>query len=71
MWFVRRGGQFERLTPDQDGVYRSQVFPGLWLDTAALVRRDMARVLSVLQQGLASADHAAFVARLNPPPAAP
>ncbi len=64
-WFVRRGGQFERLTPDAAGTYRSEVFPGLWLDAAALVRGDVGRVLSVLQQGLASPEHAAFVARLG------
>jgi len=64
-WFVPRGGQFARLTPDAAGMYRSEVFPGLWLDAAAMVRRDLGRVLSVLQQGLASPEHAAFVARLG------
>ncbi len=66
-WFVRRGGQYVRLNPDAAGVYRSEVFPGLWLDGQALIRRDLARVLSVLQQGLASAEHARFISRLNPP----
>ncbi len=47
-WFVRRGGQYERLTPDAAGTYRSEVFPGLWLDAAALVRGDVGRVFSVL-----------------------
>ncbi len=64
-WFVLRAGQYERLAPDGAGILRSEVFPGLWLDPAALVRRDLARVLAVLQQGLASPEHAAFVARLN------
>jgi Uma2 family endonuclease len=66
-WFVLRDGQFERLAPDAHGILRSTVFPGLWLDAAALVRGDLATVLAVLQQGLASPEHAAFVARLNPP----
>jgi hypothetical protein len=66
-WFVRRDGEFVQLTPDADGRLRSKVFPGLWLDADALIRGDMARVLSVLQQGLAAAEHAAFVSRLNPP----
>ncbi len=39
-------------------------FPGLWLDPAALMRKDFAGVLDVLERGLASPDHAAFVARL-------
>ena len=43
---------------------RSRVFPGLWLDVKALLKGDLARVLAVLQQGLASPEHAAFVKRL-------
>jgi hypothetical protein len=63
-WFVLRGGRFEPL-PLAEGIYRSEVLPGLWLDPAAVVRGDLARVLQVLQQGLASPEHAAFVARLQ------
>jgi Uma2 family endonuclease len=66
-WFVLRDGQYQELAPGADGILRSTVFPGLWLDAAALVRGDLARVLAVVQQGTASAEHAAFVARLNPP----
>src|SRR5437868_3248080 len=64
-WFVWRKGQFERLMPDADGILKSEVFPGLWLDPAALVRGDLATVLKVLQQGIDSPEHAAFVARLQ------
>lgn len=63
-WFVLREDHYDRLAPDTAGVLKSVIFPGLWLDTAALIRRDIAVVLSVLQQGLASPEHAAFVARL-------
>ena len=31
-WFVRRGDRFEKLPTAADGVLRSEVFPGLWLD---------------------------------------
>lgn len=55
------------MTPAADGILRSGVFPGLWLDVAAMVRRDSAAVLRALQQGLATAEHAAFVVRLQPP----
>jgi Uma2 family endonuclease len=68
-WFVLRQGRYEPLPPGPDGLVRSEVFPGLWLDPEALVRADLARVLAVAQQGLASPEHATFVARLNPPPA--
>jgi hypothetical protein len=64
-WFVLRGSQFDPLPIDQNGVYRSEVFPGLWLDAAAMIRRDLAQVLQVLQQGLASPEHVAFVAQIQ------
>ena len=66
-WFVLRTGQYERLPLDAEGLYRSEVFPGLWLDPAALLRGDLATVLAVVQRGLASPEHAAFAARLRPP----
>ena len=62
-WFVLRGEQFEPL-PANDGIYRSEVFPGLWLASAALVAGGFAQVSQVLQQGLASPEHRAFVERL-------
>ncbi len=63
-WFVLAGGAFERQSPDAEGVYRSRVFPGLWLDAAALLAGDLAHVLAVLQSGIASAEHAEFMSRL-------
>jgi hypothetical protein len=47
---------------------RSVVFPGLWLDPAALTAGDLARVLTTLQAGTATPEHAAFVRSLVPPP---
>ncbi len=63
-WFVLRSKQYERLAPGTDGILRSLVFPGLWLDPSALTAGDSARVLAVLQQGIGSTEHAEFVARL-------
>lgn len=63
-WFVLREGQFERLAPDADGILRSEQFPGLWLDAAAMTSGHLKRVIQVLQQGLASAEHAEFVSQL-------
>ena len=65
-WLVLRSGGFERL-PLIEGIYKSEVFPGLWLDPAAVVRGDLAGVLQVLEQGLASPAHAAFIARPRQP----
>lgn len=63
-WFVRRRGKFKEMFPDADGIFRSEIFPGLWLDAPAFLKRDGKRVLAVLRQGLASPEHAAFVAKL-------
>jgi Uma2 family endonuclease len=64
-WFVLRGGRYEAATSHWDGIYRSETFAGLWLDAAALLAGDRNRVMTVLQQGLASAQHAEFVKRLQ------
>jgi Uma2 family endonuclease len=63
-WFVLREGQYEALAPGTGGILKSTVFPGLWLDPAALLRGDLASVLAVLDQGVHSPEHAEFVARL-------
>jgi len=63
-WFIRRGTRFAVLRPGPDGIYRSKVFPGLWLDPEALYSEDLDRLIQVLEQGLATPEHAAFVARL-------
>jgi Uma2 family endonuclease len=63
-WFVLREGRFDRLLPDSDGVTRSIVFPGLWLDSTALLNGDLARVHAVLRDGLADPTHAAFASKL-------
>jgi Uma2 family endonuclease len=64
-WFVLRNGRFEKLAPEADGTLRSTVFPGLWLDPAALVNEDFDRLLDVLQRGLDSREHTEFVAGLR------
>ncbi len=64
-WFVGRAGTFERLAPDPDGIFQSTVFPGLWLDASNLLKANVVAVLAKLQEGLASAEHAQFVARLS------
>ncbi len=64
-WFVLHEGRFEPLSVEPGQPHKSRVFPGLWLDAAALVHRDGLAVLKTLEQGLATPDHAAFVARLR------
>jgi len=64
-WFVLRGDTYEPLLAGADGILRSEVFPGLWLDPAALIAGDGPRLTAVLQQGIASSEHTAFVERLR------
>ena len=64
VWLVRDGKKFVDLKPGVDGILRSKKFPGLWLDSDALVAGDKKRVNQMLQQGLASPEHARFVAEL-------
>jgi Uma2 family endonuclease len=54
-----------RIRAGRDGVFRSKVFPGLWLNGAALLALDSAGVQATLEEGLASRAHAAFVKRLE------
>jgi Uma2 family endonuclease len=64
LWHVWTDGAYQLLAPDSDRILRSRCFPGLWLDPAALWRDDQKHLIAVLQQGLATPEHAAFVARL-------
>jgi len=63
-WLALRNGRYEELALGADGLYRSEVFPGLWLDPAALLRLDGKALRAALEQGLAAEDHAVFAARL-------
>jgi len=61
-WFYLETGEYIDLPIDAtDGILRSRVFPGLWLEASALLAGNMQRVLSVLQQGVQSPEHNAFV----------
>jgi Uma2 family endonuclease len=64
-WFVNGDDGFEPLIPDSDGILRSTIFPGLWLEPAALLRGDVYEVLALVQQGLSSREHVDFVAQLE------
>jgi Uma2 family endonuclease len=64
-YFALRDGRYDRLPPAGKGMYQSEVFPGLWLDPAALIAGDLPKVSAALQKGLANRKHAAFVAKLK------
>ncbi|MFQ3616170.1 MAG: Uma2 family endonuclease [Cyanobacteriota bacterium] len=63
-WFWLNEGEYGALSPDADGMIRSRIFPGLWLDVAALCAENMAQVMQGLQAGIQSPTHAEFVKQL-------
>jgi len=61
VWWELREEEYQEIAPAQDGLLKSGTFPGLWLDTAALLRGDLKGVLAALRLGLDCAEHRAFV----------
>ncbi len=55
----------ELLQPDSDGIIRLRTFPGLWIHEAALLAKNFQQLMSTLELGLATQQHADFVARLQ------
>ena len=64
-WFCLIDGDYRLLSPGADGIIRSGVFTGLWLAVEALLNNQMVRVLEVVQAGLKSPEHTAFVQQLK------
>ncbi|AFY83148.1 Uma2 family endonuclease [Oscillatoria acuminata] len=65
-WFRLEEGDYVSVTPDEQGIIRSQVFPGLWLDIPNLLQGNMQQVLTVLQAGISSPEHQEFVQPSSP-----
>ncbi|MBD2615800.1 MAG: Uma2 family endonuclease [Nostoc sp. ZfuVER08] len=63
-WFYLEQGEYLELATDSSGILRSRVFPGLWLAVAELLAGNMQSVLTILQTGLQSPEHAEFVQQL-------
>ena len=54
-WFVRDDAdRLAETAADGDGIFRSRIYPGLWIDPAALLHDHPKRVLDVLAMGLQS-----------------
>ncbi|HEY9660184.1 MAG TPA: Uma2 family endonuclease, partial [Allocoleopsis sp.] len=66
-WFYLEESEYVSLPVEADGVIRSRRFPGLWLAMDALLAGNMVQVLAVLQQGVATPEHIAFVQQLSKP----
>ena len=70
-WFVLQNGTYREVAVEADGLFKSTIFPGLWLDAPALLRRDVRQVMDTLQHGIEMPEHAAFVQQLQARRSAP
>jgi hypothetical protein len=64
-WFILKQSKYHSLSKTRAGLYKSKVFPGLWLDVKAMIAGDLANVIETVQQGIASQEHRRFVAKLQ------
>lgn len=66
-WYELQEGRYELQTPNSEGVLISSRFSGLWLAVEPLLSGNLAQVLHVLQQGIATPEHGQFVHQLQSP----
>lgn len=64
VWNELVEGKYREVQPGADGLLRSRVFPGLWLNSEALWNCDYAALAAAVQQGTSSPEHAGFVRKL-------
>jgi len=60
---MRRGAGTE-LAADADGIIRLRQFPGLWIHVESVFTPGSRKLIEILQQGISSHEHMAFVDRL-------
>jgi Uma2 family endonuclease len=65
IWHTRREGGFEPLAPSAAGILKSQAFPGFWLSERTFFERRLNPDFELIEKGLTSPEHAAFVAQLK------
>ena len=63
-WYQLVEEEYILMPPDDDGIIRSRIFPGLHFQPELFWADDLPGLLKVLQAGLATAEHEAFVAQL-------
>lgn len=59
-WHRLVGKKYKRMREHQ-GIHRSVIFPGLWLDGLALLEGNMLKVIETLERGLHTPEHDTFV----------
>ncbi|MEM6313577.1 MAG: Uma2 family endonuclease [Planctomycetota bacterium] len=63
-WFKLTDDVFRATTPDEQGVFRSSVFPGLALRPADLLERNLDAICELIDASVKTPEHAAFVKNL-------
>jgi hypothetical protein len=58
-WRILDQGRY-RFMEAGDGIFRSRILPGLWIDEPAFWREDETRLLAVLEEGLNSPEFLEF-----------
>lgn len=58
-WFDLADGN--EMQADEAGVFRIETFSGLWINGPAVIARDYRTLMQMLDAGLATPEHAAFV----------
>jgi hypothetical protein len=64
-WFVLQDGTYRDMEADASRLFKSTVFPGLWLDAPVLLRRDVRQVIATLQHGIETSAHTTFIQQLQ------
>jgi Uma2 family endonuclease len=64
VWFVLREGRFVELALDSEGILRSATFPGLWLKPQALIEGNTRAIRALLDRGMSTPEHKAFLEQL-------
>jgi Uma2 family endonuclease len=65
VWRILIDGDYKHLAAGDEGVLRSPTFPGLWLNPEHVWLADSIPMIELLQQGIASPEHSAFVQSLS------
>ena len=66
IWRELKSGRYQDLPPEE-GIFKCHIFPGLWLDAAAFWEKDRPRMSAILNRGLATPEHAAFLQHQKEP----
>lgn len=63
-WFALQEGVYTNL-PEEEGIIKSKVLPGLWFNVTAFWAGNIAQLLATAQEGIASTEHREFVTHLT------